>query len=193
MNANSNKLPTVDLAGVGVMLALSAAFYFLALEPLLDRQQVRQDQNAQLADKRRQASKINSQLAYTRSRVASVRDLAGRSAIQLRHARQLNSRTAELMKAADACGLQVHEIHPRPVINRDRFDVIPIQLVGAGGYGACARFMHELHETFLDTGINAFDLSGNPQKPEEPAVFNFTIWWHIAPSMTADVPPPAGK
>ena len=193
MSKKANHLAVLDLGGIVTLLALSAMFYFLALWPLLDRQSVRQAQNAQLAAKRQQAAQMNSQLASTRARVVAARELAGKSAIQLQTTQQLNQRTSEMMKVADACGLQVHEIHPRPAISRDRFDVIPIQLAGMGSYGACARFMHDIHETFPDTGINAFDLEGNSQAAGQPANFRFTIWWHTAPSMTADVPLPAGK
>jgi Tfp pilus assembly protein PilO len=188
MNSKVNPTLNIDAAGIALLLALSAAFYFLAMDPLLDRQSVRLAQNEELARKRQQAAAIGAQLNTTRSRLASARELVDQSTLKLQTAVQLNQRAAELMALADACSMQVHEIHPKPAVHRDRFDVIPIHLSGTGAYRDAARFMHELHKTHPDVGIAGFELAGNPGDPRQPATFKLIVSWHIAPSLSAAAP-----
>ena len=87
-------------------------------------------------------------------------------------------RIARLTNLAAGAGLNVNEILPGSAVSGERFDSVPVRMNATGSYPTCVAFLCKLTETFPDTSVDSFELSGNPQRPQDPAEFHVDLIWH---------------
>ena len=64
---------------------------------------------------------------------------------------------------------------------------MPIVLSGQGSYSDSAAFLHRLHQSLPDTGVVAFELSGQPGRGKKTQ-FRFNLVWYAAPTLAEASP-----
>ncbi|MBI1367841.1 MAG: type 4a pilus biogenesis protein PilO [Planctomycetes bacterium] len=172
----------IDAAALGACLLLTGAVYFVGLKPMLDRETERASQQERLIDLHSQSAQLATHLNDSRATLTRMRKKIEDSAIQLQSTAHLNKRLADVTALATECGLQVNEIQPGSITRGERYETVPINLAGTGYYSACANFLHRLQAAFPDTGVSAFEMTGKPADPKQPAGFTFNLIWYAAPT-----------
>jgi Tfp pilus assembly protein PilO len=168
----------VDAAGTGLCVALTAAMYLIGLSPLVERYEQVQGSTRQLNEQNRKSSSLSSSVATARAQLAAVRKATASNPLRLLPARLVNNRLAEITELAAANGLIIEQIHPAAGRKSGRYEIVPIRIDGRGAYPTATTFMRRLRETFPDTGVASFKLSGNPSAPKTPATFELTLEWY---------------
>jgi len=172
----------IDLAGVLLCAVLSSVAYLAIVRPILRKHESFGEKQLQLkADKRRASKLAASELAHKRQLQLVTRALAA-SGVKLQPANRVNRQIAALTELVNQCGLKADDIQLGEVRRTGRYDAVPISLAGRGGYVTCAKFIRSLSQTFPDTGLASFEISGNPAVPSEAGRFRFGLLWHAAPS-----------
>ena len=169
----------MDLVGVVVVLAASAAFYWAGIRPMMALQEQQQSQLAQLESQRHNVALLTSRVAELQKTLESSRQAFSAIGIHLEPADTVNNRISRLMALAARNSLKIDEIQPsEPTYGKD-YGSVPIILTGAGGFPNWGGFLHELSQTFPDTSVDAFDLTSNPAAGQ--VAFRVTLLWYVTP------------
>ena len=176
------KLLPIDAAGVVVCLVAATLMYLLVIDPLIRRNAQYAAQQQHLKQQRTESAKLTVSLADLRAQIEKVHRQLQAIPLRLEPASTINKRLAQLTILAHECDLKINRIEPGRMIRGSRYGTVPIVLMGVGTYQSCARFAHELHERFGDTGIESFKVDGSPGSGSPEARCSFRLAWHTAPS-----------
>jgi len=175
----------VHACGLAAVIALSAVAYLFGFAPMLEGRHQAAAARRDLDDRRQKATQLVSQ---RRSLAAELDDLGHKQAdspLRLEPQTQINRRLAGLTDLAAAAGLDLRGIQPGkpapgPKAGGVTIGVVPIDLTGTGSFRACAAFLHNVRQSFPDSGVSDFQLSSTPADPPAPAAFHFTILWYTS-------------
>ena len=178
----------VDAAGVGVCVGLTLLLYSVGVTPMLQKHDQNVAQRAELEDRQTRATRLAAaadKLAYKLKTLGQALDEAP---IQLQTARELNQRLANLTSLASRCGLAIDQTNSGRPHSSTWHQTVPIRLAGEGIYPTCAVFLDRLRRAFPDTGVSAFDLSGQPDDRAAQAKFQFDLVWYTEPTLSSAQP-----
>lgn len=175
----------IDAAAIGVCVLIAVPFSFPRINPLMRPPDYGARQAAQLAVLRSSTQGAQHAIAAQKAHLAGMRADLARQTVPLQPARNVNRRLAELTDLAAGAGLEVSEIVPAAAVPGARFDTVPIRIRGTGSYPTCAAFLSKLTQSFPDTSVDSFELSGEPAKPHTPAAFRVQLAWYATPSAAA--------
>lgn len=171
-------------AGGGVALAaLSFMTYFFGVRPVLISEAEQRREQQAMQSMERELSNLKQQEQAHRRELRVFQEALESESLTLQKASFRNERLARLTELAEQNALIVDGIQTRDLQHREQYDLVPVQIEGMGGFAQCARFLHELSEQFQDTGIDSFELRGNPGSPSDEAFFVFEMTWYAAPSL----------
>lgn len=148
-----------DLVGVALMIALTAAAYFMQVQPLVEHNAAHASQITQLEAEQKKLPGTKRTMQTMRVQLDKVETTIAQTNLKLEPANQLNERLARLTEIANKNNLQLDEIEPGKPTAQGQFETIDIRLAGKGGYRDCARFLRSLHEQLPDTSAVSFDLT----------------------------------
>lgn len=168
-------------AGIAALLGMSAAFYVLVAAPAVRASAAERVQRTELEARVKKDGVLGSSLGRAERDLAEIVRTLDASPLRLKAAEQVNHRLAALIEVAARRGVRVDGVQPGAPLERDRFVKVPIRLAGDGSFRACTLFLHELHESFPDTGVQSIELAGNPASPDSGATFVFNLVWYAAP------------
>jgi len=177
---------TIDVAGAGVCLAATVAFYFIGLSPLLAARQNAENYEAKLAAERAAAADLSRELANDHGLLREVQRELADSPLQLAPASDVNARIARVADLARACGLKLDVVLPGLPVKAKRFETVPIHLSGTGNYRTCVAMLHRLRQKFPDTTVTSLNLTSDPGDPKAVARFSIDLLWHASPEIFAD-------
>lgn len=168
---------------VAFCAAVTTAAYVTALEPALARREAQRQLQADLLDRRQKLSETAAGAADAHRQLDRVNDALSHSDLRLQPASLVNDRIERLADLANECGLTIDEVHPGEVEDTAHFQTVSIKLAGTGDFPACAKFLHQLHDTFPDTGVRSLETSNTSPNPLKPvATFRFELTWYAAPA-----------
>ncbi len=195
---------TIDVAGIFCCLLVAGAVYQFGFKPIVDREVERRQQKGELTQEEKRAENLQIELSRLKGHLIKLRAAVDRSAIQLQSTSYLNQRVSEVTELATECGLQVNKIQPKDTVSADRYDMVPIQIVGIGTYQSASIFLHRLQDRFPDTGVSSFELvkkssaaglpasSRNMDRRSEDGAsnsevgsFDFALVWYAAPTVAS--------
>lgn len=166
-----------------VCAAVTIGAYVTALEPALARREAQRQLQADLLDRRQKLSEIATGAADARRQLDHVNDALSHSDLRLQPASLVNDRIERLADLANECGLTIDEVHPGEMEETAHFQTVSIKLAGTGEFPACAKFLHQLHDTFPDTGVRSLETVNTSPNPLRPvATFHFELTWYAAPA-----------
>ena len=174
------KLRHIDLAGMVACAVGLVIIYVAGALPMMRRQDDLAAQKAHVNTQRQNATMLGNRANMLRSNLAALRKSLGDHPIQLQPASRINRRIARLTDLAVRNGLSVDEVRPGKTVRSAQHAMVPIHLQGSGAYPTWSAFLHQLTETFQDTSIDSFELSGHPGSPSKPATFQIDLVWHAA-------------
>ena len=177
---------TIDVAGAGVCLAASAAFYFFGLGPMLSQRKDAENHEAKVAAQRATAADLSRNLASDYGLLRDTQRELAESPLQLAPASNVNARIAMVADLAKACGLKLDIVLPGLPAKGKRFETVPIHLTGTGNYRTCVTMLHRLRQKFPDTTVTSLNLSSDPADPKAVARFSIDLLWHAAPELFAE-------
>lgn len=176
----------IDAAGIAACGVLTLVVYFLAIQPSLRRQETRQMQQEALTATRDKLAQTAATVVTLKAELAQLQQITAERPIQLLSASASNQRLADLTKLAAEHHLRIDQLKTGDVRPAgSKFEIVPIQISGAGSFQACAAFLHSLHAQFPDTGISAMELADNPGDPTAQAGFRFDLTWYAAPALSS--------
>ena len=181
----------IDALALTICLCSTALVYFVGLEPLNQRYNQFVEQQNDLELKKQRATLGTASLNSAHRKLLVLQQQLADAPLQLKPAHQINNRLAELTDLASRCGIRIEDIQPGKGARALRYEIVPIHVAGTGTYRTCTSFVHQLRQTYPDTGVAAFALSGNPNEPAEAARFSFDLEWFAALSDTPAPPPTA--
>jgi hypothetical protein len=163
-------------AGVLVLAALGAAWYGLALHPALTAS-ARVSQAAIEADAaRRSVADLVARRDRSASEWQSIEADLTRVAVRLQPPSALNTRLAALAKLAEAEGLAVEAIEPKPAVETSLAVRVPLRLGARGPSPAAIRFLASLKRRFPDVAVEGFDVAG--REGEDGTAIRFDCVWY---------------
>ncbi len=173
----------IHAAAAALFLALSVGGYLLGLRPAIADAALRQAHARELAERHRRAVELDQSLGQLKAQLSRLREDLDASPLRLQPADQINRRLADITRIATSCHLQFTQVQPGTLRAGRRHAVVPIELAGSGTYITFARFLRALHETNLDIGVSAFQITANPSQPGEPAAFRCQLLWYVQPPL----------
>jgi Tfp pilus assembly protein PilO len=168
----------VDAAGIGCCVAASLVFYWLIVQPFLQRQSTTARQCRELEVQQEQAAELKAVLGRTRAQLAGAQARLAASTTRLEPVTHINRRIARLTQFFAACDLEVDDIQTGKVSHGPPYDVIPITVIGRGSYGQCTRLFHRLHSVCPDMSVARIELSANPAQAATQATFQLEFIWY---------------
>lgn len=176
------KFARVDSIGLAAVLVLGGAFYYFAVQPMVDFRQCQAAQQARLENQRSSTRELVTKAQAIRTTLTQTRTELKACPLQLESFTELNAKIQKLVSLATGNELKVDQILPaEPTYGRD-FGTVPVRLAGSGGYRTWTFFLHQLSQQFPDMAVRSFELSGKPDAPNTPMDFRVNLEWHIAPT-----------
>ena len=171
----------MDVTALSLCLGLTLLVYVVGVHPLLSKQVESAQRRRDLHDQREKASDLQNTLTALKRELATVERTLAASPLRLEPTSAINRRLAQITDLAARCGLKLNEIQPGNVSPGRHYDNVPLVLSGAGTYGTCAAFLHQMHLSFPDMGVTAFAVGGDPTSGRTTAAFRFNLAWFAAP------------
>lgn len=175
----------IDLAGLIVCAAVSAAAYFLGLDPLLQQRSRMTTQRDELAEEKRQCVTLDAALATLKKKAIGIRQELTESDVALEPKDRINHRLAELATKLGCGEMQIDAVRTGQVSKGRYCDLVPIRISGQSSYLESVAAFHELYRTLRDVSIVGFNLEGAPEMPTEPGRFRIDMFWYAAPDPNA--------
>jgi hypothetical protein len=177
----------IDAIGIGLCAAASLAFYWVTVQPCLQRQSFAAEQRRELTSRQDKVVELNAAAARVQERLAGAQADLAAGPVQLESAAHINKRVAGLTQFFSDCELDVDDVQTGQVYNGVQYNLVPITVLGRGAYGLSVKFFHGLRTMFPDMGVARIELSRNPGKNAERGAFQFDLLWYAAPDRSAVV------
>lgn len=175
----------VNALGVCTCLVLTLVFHIAGMLPVLREYAQNVKQNVELEGSKTQAAKLAAAADKLARRLRKVGQALDDAPVQLQTTRQLNQRLAHLASLAAECGLAIDQTHSDRPYSSTWYQTVPIRLAGEGTYPTCALFLSRLRQAFPDTGVSAFELSGQPTNNSAASQFTFDLVWYTQPALSS--------
>jgi hypothetical protein len=184
----------VDAGGLAVLLAISAAAYFLGVLPVLERHAHADAQVLELTEARQKAQDSEKLLEATRKQLAAAKAEFTASPLQLQPLGQLNQRLAAVADIAARSGATLDDVQPGKAVLLPRLDTQPVRVTGIASFPSFTGLLHRIRDELPDSAVDNFDLTiTNPTGVGANAKFDFDLVWYARPSPRAAVDPAAAK
>jgi Tfp pilus assembly protein PilO len=172
----------IDTIGLGVCAALAGLWYCAGVHPVSEAAASREVLQTELAERDAKLDGLMASRAAHQRLATKLSDQIEAGSVQLKPVEHVNARIAELNALAVRHGLRIDEVRPGAPATLPRFITVPIRLAGTGNYAECSQFLHTLRSDLRDMGVAGFELRGEPEAPDKPPSFAFTLLWYAAPA-----------
>lgn len=173
----------IEIIGLGTCLVLTLVFYLAGIYPLIRSVRAQGILQIQLNAEDITAGNLHASHAMMRGRVITVREALDKVSLKLEPTSRINQRVAHVAELAMDSGLKVDQMQPGLPTSGQRYQMVPITLMGTGSYKTCMVFLHRIRQVFPDTGVSSLQLSGNPSAPSTQATFRINLSWYALPPM----------
>ena len=175
----------VDAAGIVASVLVLLVFYLAAIGPLLQQRSAAAGLRREVRAQREKVADLQAAEATVRQRLAAVQQELAASPLQLDSAAHINRRIAGLTEFFSSCALHIDSVKTGQVSSGLQYDLVPIAIVGRGGYQQCVRLLHGLGSMFPDMAVIRVELAGNPATPSALEKCRFDLFWYATPGQPA--------
>ncbi len=172
----------IDAGGIAACLLASLMGYMMLVHPLLQQRAVAAGMQHEMDTRQQKAGELESSVAAAKERLTAARQELAASVVQLEPATHINKRIAGVTGFFSHCELHIDDVQTGRVSNGPQYDLVPITLLGRGGYRQCVQLLHGLCAKYPDMSVMRIELSGNPGQPADAGKFRFELFWYAAPS-----------
>lgn len=169
-------LPMPAKAGilVGLVVLISAIYYFALHQPLADEIDQAVQQHVQLESDMQHARERQQEYVHLREELASREGLDRANLRVLPEDAEIASFLQDLNRLAETSGLGMRLVEPRPEEPEAQYIRLPVALHVAGRYHQLARFMYNVSR--LERAISLEDISlENPHASGEDIVIDVEV------------------
>ncbi len=177
---NLSELRKVDLAGVGAVLALTAAAYFGGLEPIITAMRTRAELLTKIERERTAGADLAARGADLRRQLAKLEAEIDSLAVKLSPQSAQNDRLAKMMAVATESDLRVEQLQPGTADWEQRYGKVPVLLKANGTFGAMTRFLARLAE-LPDVGVRSLNLAAPSDARAAEPVMVVELVWYVMP------------
>lgn len=188
MNSSSSPFRTnlsVDLSGIGVILALTAVVGAGAIIPVLHARAAQRELHDQLDADRASTRQLRSKQAEFEANLIRMEGELKATRVEVEPVGRLNSRLSRLTESASKRKLALERVAPEGPQRSAKATLVPIRIEGRGAFVACRDWMADLRAEFPDVEIAGFQIARERFATTEPASFSFDLVWYAAPSAQA--------
>lgn len=172
----------IHVGGLLACVVLMGLFYFAGLRPLAAAYTEQSARVEQLEAQRKLSDRLTRSLQGLQQQLASTQQSLAAIPNPLQPARQINHRLALVTDLANECQVRIEQIQPKSGRSGAFYDVVPIEVTGGASYRTFVSFLHGLHETFGDLGVESFALSANPVDLRAEPAFELQLLWYAQPT-----------
>lgn len=176
----------IDALGLGVTAVILAVSWFTTVRPALERRNAVELLRSAVVETTHRVRTLELDTARAMREVAAASKALESVSVHLVSVDARNTRLAELTRLATTLGLTVDELSPQEPVKGELFDRVIIDVRGRGSYPDAAKYLHLIHDEFLDTEVRSFRITRN----DGNAIFEICLVWHASPSVRTrrDIP-----
>lgn len=180
------QLWSIDGIALTLCVLVTAMVYIGLVAPMLSKRSTLAQQREQLTREEQKCSRLSSAVMAMRKRTNTLEQELETGAVHLDSTREMNQRIAQLTALLQEHGLTLEDIQTQVPIPHRRCDLVPIRMVGTGGYLDSTHFLAALYQQLPDMAVCNVNLAGAPGTASFAGQFAFDLCWFAAPSMTLD-------
>jgi hypothetical protein len=177
---NFPTISSIDLAGGGVAILLTAAFGLGVLQPFHNKTKQAAANTEAVARDREHLATLQATIQTMYADVAQINSKMSGSRVRLLSLSKLNTRLAEVASLAHDCNLSIQDLKPGESAVTAHYISAPILMTGSGNYCDAAGMIHLLHERLPDMDVKTFRLIGNLDEPKFNCNFELQLEWRAA-------------
>ncbi|MBL8885735.1 MAG: hypothetical protein JNK16_03670 [Phycisphaerales bacterium] len=173
---------SVDLAGVAIMLGLTAVVATGAIVPVISARAAHRQLQEQLDSDRaaiRQLREKRADLEFNLNRLDA--DLKA-TRVEVEPVARLNARLSRLTESASKRKLALDRVAPEPPQRATKATLVPIKIEGRGAFLSSRDWIADLRAQFPDVAIAGFQIARDKSASAETASFSFDLVWYAAPT-----------
>lgn len=169
----------VHIAGLAMLLLISAGAYVLVLGPLMDEDHRRMGLEAQVTGDTARGRQLAEEIKRTTAQTEAARTLVRDAHLVLKGHSALNDRLAQINEIAADCGLQTDTIEPGVETAGPRYTTVAIRLTTRGTAKGAMRFLKMLRQKTPDSPVVGIELTATPSTgaAEPVGVCIFELLW----------------
>lgn len=189
MNKNLAQLRanlSVDLAAIGVLVALTAIVAAGGVLPVLSARAAQRDLHDQLESDRAATRQLRSKQAEFELNLARLEGELKATRVEVEPVGRLNSRLSRLTESASLRKLALDRVAPEAPQRTPKATLVPIRIEGRGAFLASRDWMADLRVEFPDVEIAGFQIARERFGTTDSSSFSFDLVWYAAPSAPAE-------
>ena len=163
------RIRKIDLAGAATLVVAAALIVLLVVLPLRGQSRVNVARAAELQRQLADFDRLEQTIARSSITLNEAHRRLDEAESRLPVQAEMAQFTQQLARVADAAGLQVDSITPRPVAEAGGYKAMPVEIVGAGDFTSCYRFLQGLRKMDRLTRLDDLVLQSNPPEKSDKA------------------------
>ncbi|MCL4219967.1 MAG: type 4a pilus biogenesis protein PilO [Phycisphaerales bacterium] len=167
----------IDVVGGMVALGLCAAGYFFGLHPVLAAHAATGELNTELLTLSEQVEAQRIATQGYEAALSIIEERLSEGAVTLGSREGVSDILAMVGQAAEARGLVIDALTPRPVEKGKGFDRIPMEVRGRGRYPDVAAFLHDLRVRDITIAVRVLDIRSDPAR--QGSSFDLELVWFV--------------
>ena len=184
---------SVDILGLAMIAGVAGLTYLGGVRPLqvayADTVRLKADlwlTSGQLETQRAEEQEQSAALKKQEQRLAAL-------SVELSDIAEINTRLAELTAVAEQSGMIVESIRPGQEQSAERYRAIEISLTGKATYPQARAFLHAMHSSHPDVGLQAMTFDRIGREAESGGRIHADLVWYAAPTGRAGRANPDAK
>ncbi len=172
----------IDLIGLAVLAAMTAAVGAGSLAPLLHAHAAQKLAESRVEELRFESHKLHEQRADLEANAARLQEELASLHIDVEPISRLNSRLSRLTELAKRRGLTLDRIAPDAPQRATKATLVPIRMEGRGSFPSCRDWISDLRSAFPDVSVSGLQITRDRSPAAESAAFVFELVWYAAPT-----------
>lgn len=173
---------SVDLAGVAVLLVLTAIVAVGAILPVFTARVAHRELEERLDAGRLEVRNLREQRADLEINLLRLENDLRATRVEVEPVARLNSRISRLTESASKRKLALDRIAPEAPQKAAKATLVPIRIEGRGAFLSSRDWIADLRTEFPDVAIAGFQIARDNANRSDSASFSFDLVWYAAPA-----------
>ncbi|MBX3390020.1 MAG: hypothetical protein KF691_11285 [Phycisphaeraceae bacterium] len=173
---------SVDLAGVAVMLLLTAIVSVGAILPVFTARVAHRALEERLEAGRMEVRDLREQRSDLELNLVRLENDLKETRVDVEPVARLNSRISRLTESAFNRKLALDRVAPDAPQRAAKATLVPIRIEGRGAFLSSRDWISDLRSEFPDIAVAGFQIARDNSSRSDSASFSFDLVWYAAPS-----------
>jgi Tfp pilus assembly protein PilO len=180
----SSSTRSVDAAGIGALLLITALAYFAGVEPAIRRAGELRAAFNSITDRAKEAQEAEGARLDAERKSAAL-GVALKSSVKLLPIASMNERLAALADTAKSNNITVSQLTPGTPTVLAKYMSVPVKISGNCTYPELTRLLRQLHEIMPDTAVENLAITVDPNRTDATSAYSIDLVWYAAPAASA--------